>query len=78
MIDSIGSSSTLPLSRQSNALVQTGRLRDSSILTAVQQAPQRVSNAVEPVKVFAVTQTSNGTAPSQAKLPRGSLVDVWA
>lgn len=80
MIDSIGSSSGNSSTLRSQSLVETSRLRNTEVLTAIQQAPQRASGATAPVTVFSVTQVDRGDAmgTSTAKLPRGSLVDILA
>jgi|GEM_PF-4022235 hypothetical protein len=78
MIDSIGSSTSLPSTQRAQTALQTNSLRSTQVLTAVQQTQQRSSNAVAPVKVFAVPQASKNGGSSTAKLPRGSLVDVLA
>ncbi len=75
MIDSIGGSASLP---SSQSLLQANRLRDTGVLTAIQQTSPRASSAVEPVRVFSVSQTSEGNSTSSSRLPRGSLVDIWA
>jgi hypothetical protein len=75
MIDSIGSSSNLPSTVRAQTSLQTSRLRDADVLTAIQQ---RASNAAAPMRVFAVTQASRNGSSSMSKLPRGSLVDVLA
>lgn len=78
MIDSIGSSSGYLSANRANAALETGRLRSTQTLTAIQQTSQKDSSATAPVRVFAVPQAGKsgeaGTATS--KLPRGSLVDV--
>jgi hypothetical protein len=78
MIDSIGSSANLPSAKRAHTSLQTSSLRNTSILTAVQQTQQRLSNAVAPVKIFAVPQASRNGIASPTRLPRGSLVDVLA
>jgi hypothetical protein len=78
MIDSIGSSTNLPATLRTQASLPASRLSDTSVLTAVQQTQQKTSNAVVPVKVFAVPQTSRNGSSATSRLPRGSLVDILA
>jgi hypothetical protein len=77
MIDSIGTVTSSAVTQRSQSALQTNSLRNTAVLTAVQQTQQRSSGSTAPVKVFAVPQSSkSGSKPP--KLPRGSLVDVLA
>ena len=78
MIDSVGSSTSFPSTSRAIAVSQTSSLRTSSVLTAIQQTQLQTAHAVEPVRVFAVPQTSRNGSSAMTRLPRGSLVDVLA
>lgn len=76
VIESIGSTTSAPATQRSQTTASASGLRNPDVLNAVQQTSQKRSNAVAPVKIFAVPQTAKtGTTP---KVPRGSLVDVLA
>jgi len=78
MIDSIVSSTSFPSTSRAITVSQSSSLRTPSILTAIQQTSQRVSHAVEPVRIFAVPQAAGNGSSAMTRLPRGSLVDVLA
>ena len=79
MVDKISGGASSAASQRLQELAQSNRLRNTSVLTAVQQSDKQTTNARSAVQVFAVPQTNqSGTASGTAKLPRGSLVDVLA
>jgi hypothetical protein len=77
-IESIGSKTSTNAAQRAQATAQTTGLRNNpAVLNAIVQTQQKSSNAVAPVKAFAVPQTAKSGA-TPPKLPRGSLVDVLA
>jgi len=77
MIDSVGSSTSVPSTQRTQGVAQTSNLRNNpTVLNAIVQTQQKASHATAPVKIFAVPQSTKSGSSSTTKLPRGSLVDV--
>ncbi|MDD3370692.1 MAG: hypothetical protein PHE27_02580 [Alphaproteobacteria bacterium] len=78
MVGSIGSSSTLPVAQpRTQSSLPTSRLRNTDILTAIQDSGGS-SSARSAMKVFSVADAAKASSSGNSKLPRGSLIDIFA
>ena len=79
MIDSIGSTSGASGSQRMQATGQIAPLRNNvAAVNAIVQTQQRSSSTTFPVTALAVPQTTKSGNTPNAKVPRGSLVDLLA